>query len=216
MNKDSVLNSFENPFLPLLEVFNEPLFNWIIRKQQNPQERIRLPAIQTPWDLILHLSVVLESSLPYLETVYEEILPSVWVARGVRIHGTAALKGPLVLSEGVEIGEGVFLQGPVYLGGWVRLDRGVEVQSSILCEGVQVGASSIVLESILGKDVVLEDGVTTLTRREDPHSLSVEYPRGVFHPTGFHRLGSYICPGVRIQRGTRLKAGSFIPPPAPL
>jgi NDP-sugar pyrophosphorylase family protein len=152
----------------------------------------------------------LESCIPYLETQYEEILPSIWVAKGVRIHGTSTLRGPLVLGQGVEIGQEVVLQGPVYLGNWTRLEEGVEIRSSLLCEGVIVGTESTVLDSILGKGVVLEDRVTIRTQGKGTGPLSVEFPRGVSHPTGCHRLGSYLCPGVKVLKGTCLEPGTFL------
>lgn len=207
LNEPSTIDTL----LPLLGVFDESLFQWILH-QQNSLHRILLSNIQTPWGLILHLSELLEACIPYLETEFEEILPSVWVAKGVRIHGTAALLGPLVLGKGTEIDQEVCLHGPVYLGEAVRLERGVKIQSSILCEGVKVGVQSTVLDSILGKDVILGDNVTILTRGKDPNPLHVEYPLGMFHPTGCHRLGSFLCPGVRVRRGRQLEAGAFIPP----
>jgi NDP-sugar pyrophosphorylase family protein len=205
-NKSSPLDSL----LSLLGVFEEPLFHWLLQEERRPQGGSLIFERQTPWELIQHLSLLLESSLPYLETAYEEILPSVWVAKGVRIHGTATLLGPLVLGEAVDIGPEVQFQGPLYLGKRVRIDRGVELRSSILCEGVRIGAESIVLDSILGREVVLEERVTTLTRGETRLPLTVEYPCGVFHPTAFHRLGSYICPRTRVRRGQTLKAGTIL------
>jgi len=204
-------SAFVDALLSLLEVLNEPFFRWLSLQEKGTGERILLPTIRTPWELIQHLSVLLELGIPYLEAEYEEVLSSVWVARRVRIHGTATLVGPLVLSEGVEIGQKVYLQGPSYLGRRTRLEQGSDIRSSILCEGVRIGSSCTVLDSILGKEVVLEDQVTTLTQGETLIPLFVEYPHGVFHPTGCHRLGSYICPRVRVRRGIHLKSGSFIP-----
>ncbi|GEM_PF-2355589 len=204
-------SSFIDSLLSLLEVLNEPFFRWIFRQEKETRKRVLLPTIRTPWELIQHLSILFEFGIPYLETEYEEVLSSVWVARRVRIHGTATLVGPLVLNEGVEIGQEVFLQGPSYLGRRTRVEHGADIRSSILCEGVRIGSSCTVLDSILGKGVVLEDQVTTLTQGETPIPLSVEYPHGVFHPTGCRRLGSFVCPGVRVRQGTHLKSGSFIP-----
>jgi len=211
MNKDSPPKSTPlDSLLSLLGVFDEPLFRWLLEQERRPQGKNLIPENLTPWKLIQHLSLLVESSIPYLESAYEEILSSVWVAKGVRIHGTATLLGPLVLGEDVDIGPEARLQGPLYVGKRVRIDRGVELGSSILCEGVKIGAESLVLDSVLGKEVVLEERVTTLTRGETRLPLTVEYPSGVFHPTGFHRLGSYLCPRTRVRRGQTLKAGTIL------
>lgn len=213
MNKEFPTKSLPlYSLLPLLGVFEEPLFHWLLQQEQGLPEGSLVSLTQTPWGLIQHLSCLMESCLPYLETAYEEVLPSVWVAKGVRIHGTATLLGPLVLGEDVDIGQKVHLHGPLYLGKRVRIGQDVEIRSSVLCEGVRIDAGTIVLDSILGKDVVLEEQVTTLTRGETSIPLTVEYPSGVFHVTGCHRLGSYICPRTRVQRGEKLKAGTILLP----
>ncbi|MCX7788413.1 MAG: hypothetical protein N2442_12050 [Spirochaetes bacterium] len=205
-------SSLLDSLLSLLEVLDEPFFHWIFHPgRKRTREQRLLPTIRTPWELIQHLSTLLDAGMPFLEPEYEEILPLVWVAKSVRIHGTASLLGPIVIGEGVEIGQEVYLQGPSYLGKGTRVERGADIRSSILCEGVRIGSFSTVLDSILGKEVILEDRVTTLTRGNDPIPLCVEYPPGVSHPTGCHRLGSFLCPGVRVHRGVHLKPGTFIP-----
>ncbi|MFQ3620615.1 MAG: hypothetical protein SNJ78_06675 [Spirochaetales bacterium] len=205
-------NLSEGPFLESLlsqlKVIEEPILT-PIRKE--------IAQYRYPWEFVWHLSDILELLFSYIEQegTFEEILPAVWVAPGVRIQGSTHLEGPLLLEKNVVISSQASIIGPVYLGKGVRIEKGVEVRSSFLCEGCQVGKSSVVIDSLLSRGVILEENVQTLThwKQESGQSttiLSIEYPKGKVYSLSLNRLGSFIGPKVKVERHTLLSPGSVI------
>lgn len=81
--------------------------------------------------------------------------PGVWVGQQVRIHPTARIAGPVVLSENVRIAEKVVIIGPCILGPGSSVGAGSVVSGSVLWDTVQVGSECRIANSLLTHQVTV-------------------------------------------------------------
>jgi bifunctional UDP-N-acetylglucosamine pyrophosphorylase/glucosamine-1-phosphate N-acetyltransferase len=154
------------------------------------------------------------------------------VHQSVTIAGSE-LKGPVHISEGVEIMSGVVLEGPAYIGpgsfiGHNTLIRpytcigansvigyGAELKNCVIFPNAQVGRSCFIGDSVIGEGVKLGAGVMTINHRVDQSDVSVKINKAAMK-TGMSKLGAFIGDGAvvgalnSIAAGTVIEAGRII------
>ena len=84
--------------------------------------------------------------------------PGVWAGREVRIHPTAKILGPVVLSDRVQIAEKAILIGPCILGPGSSVGVGSVISASVTWDGVQIGPDCRIANSVLTHQVNVPRG----------------------------------------------------------
>ena len=77
-------------------------------------------------------------------------------------HGTM-IKGPAIIGENCTIRSGAYIRGGVFIANNCVIGHSCEVKNSILMEEAHLGHFNYVGDSILGKKVILETEVFTVT-----------------------------------------------------
>jgi exosortase len=84
--------------------------------------------------------------------------PGVWAGREVRIHPTATIVGPTVLSDRVQIAEKAVIIGPCILGPGSSVGADSVVSGSVTWDGVQIGPDCRIANSVLTHQVKVSRG----------------------------------------------------------
>jgi len=112
----------------------------------------------------------------YLQATFDILEGNVETGIGARLHAAGMrllddvqaegrVVGPAVIGTDCVVGAGAIVGGRVVLGNEVRIDDGTRVESSVLLDGVSVGAGCVISDAIIGPGVTigprcrLEDGV---------------------------------------------------------
>jgi mannose-1-phosphate guanylyltransferase len=112
----------------------------------------------------------LRTNLDLLRGAVPELLPEGWPASEqaldeAEVSAAAAVHGPALLGARTAVGEGATLEDGVTAGPDCRIAEDAHVASSVLWDGVQIGAGARVVRSVLatsarvGADAVLEAAV---------------------------------------------------------
>jgi mannose-1-phosphate guanylyltransferase/mannose-1-phosphate guanylyltransferase/phosphomannomutase len=110
--------------------------------------------IDAYWNDIGNLDELREGNLDALRGEVEVDPGAPEVAEGVRSAsdlGDAELTAPVLVGEGVDLGEGVRIDGPAILGDGCRVGDGAHIRDSILLNGTELGAGTILIGAIAGK-----------------------------------------------------------------
>ncbi len=121
----------------------------------------------------------------------------VWAGKGVIIHPSVRMIGPVVLSDGVCIAENAIIIGPSVLGPNTKVGNECVVCDSVTWDGVRIGSNSRISGSVLtqqahvGRDSVVEE---QLVLRQ---SVYEKQPKGLTRMVdklkewpGFDRIGN--------------------------
>jgi bifunctional UDP-N-acetylglucosamine pyrophosphorylase/glucosamine-1-phosphate N-acetyltransferase len=148
------------------------------------------------------------------------------VHQSVTIAGSH-LKGPVHISEGVEIMSGAVLEGPAYIGpgsfiGHNTLIRpytcigansvigyGAELKNCVIFPNARVGRSCFIGDSVIGEGVSLGAGVMTINHRTDQSRVRVKINKAPME-TGRIKLGAFIGDGAVVGALNAIAAGTVI------
>ncbi len=147
----------------------------------------------------------------------------------VRMKGQVHLEGPVIVEKNVVIESGTILQGPCYIGqnsyvGNNSLLRhysvlgpdsiigyGCELKNCVLLGANSVGRLSFVGDSVVGENVKLGSGITTVNHWSD--FLEIDYTsHGKTVNSRLKKLGSFIGDNVIIGARHTLAPGTAIQP----
>lgn len=105
-----------------------------------------------------HLDILtgaLEAEIPG-----EEISSGVWVGSGVEIDPGAEVLAPVVIGDGARVEVGVRLEGPVSIGAGCVIGAETAMTRSAVADGVSVGRSCVIEDSLIGEAAVVEQECT--------------------------------------------------------
>lgn len=169
------------------------------------------------WDLLtVHEALVRELPKPGVRGRVEKgvtLKGDVHVGKGSVIKSGSYIEGPVLIGEGCEVGPNAYLRHGAVLGNRCKVGHATEVKNSILCEDVEVGSLSIVLDSILGAGVSFGSGCLTANLRLDKARIEVEVD-GARVDTGRTKLGVLVGDGAWVPLGSGILEGVRIAPNA--
>ncbi|MBF0291178.1 MAG: NTP transferase domain-containing protein [Nitrospinae bacterium] len=167
-----------------------------------------------PWDILTANKSIMDT------------WSSAEVHQSVTISGSA-LKGPVRISEGVEIMPGAVMEGPAYIGPGsfighnvlIRpytcigansvIGHGSELKNCVIFPGARVGRSCFIGDSVIGEGVSLGAGVMTINHRIDQSPVRVKVNKTAME-TGLAKLGAFIGDGAVVGALNSIAAGTVI------
>lgn len=186
-----------------------------------------LSKTEYPWEalpLIKNFISELGPTLP--KSVYEEIKPSVWVAKSAVISQSADITGPTIIGENTEVRPSAFIRGSALIGNGCVVGNSTEVKNAIIFDSVQIPHYNYVGDSILGFRSHLGAGAITSNVKSDK-SLVTVLVNGEKIETKLKKFGamvgdfvevgcnSVLCPGTVIGRNSNIyplsRVRGFVP-----
>lgn len=186
-----------------------------------------LSKTEYPWEalpLIKNFISELGPTLP--KSVYEEIKPSVWVAKSAVISQSADITGPTIIGENTEVRPSAFIRGSALIGNGCVVGNSTEVKNAIVFDSVQIPHYNYVGDSILGFRSHLGAGAITSNVKSDK-SLVTVLVNGKKIETKLKKFGamvgdfvevgcnSVLCPGTVIGRNSNIyplsRVRGFVP-----
>ena len=186
-----------------------------------------LAKTEYPWEalpLIKNFILELGPTLP--KSVYEEIKPSVWVAKSAVISQSADITGPTIIGENTEVRPSAFIRGSALIGNGCVVGNSTEVKNAIIFDSVQIPHYNYVGDSILGYRSHLGAGAITSNVKSDK-SLVTVLVNGEKIETNLKKFGamvgdfvevgcnSVLCPGTVIGRNSNIyplsRVRGFVP-----
>lgn len=185
--------------------------------------------IGLPWSL-LEANRRAMSDLEYkIEGTIEEgvsIHGPVWVKKGARVRTGVYIEGPVVIGENADIGPNCYIRASTCLGANTRVGNACEVKNSIIGNGTHTAHLNYIGDSVIGKDCNFGAGTITANLRFDKSNIEVtikgermdsgrkklgvivgdNVQTGInvnFHPGVVVGSGSWIAPGITVQRDVR-------------
>ncbi|WP_313692512.1 bifunctional sugar-1-phosphate nucleotidylyltransferase/acetyltransferase [Halorarum halobium] len=140
------------------------------------------------------------------------------------VHGSADLRGRVVVEEGAEVDAGVVIEGPALVrsgasvgpnayvrgstlvGPDAKVGHAVEVKNSVFMRGATAGHLSYVGDSVLGRDVNFGAGTTVANLRHDDEPVRMRV-KGESTSTGRRKFGVVCGDAVKTGIDTKLNAG---------
>jgi UDP-N-acetylglucosamine diphosphorylase / glucose-1-phosphate thymidylyltransferase / UDP-N-acetylgalactosamine diphosphorylase / glucosamine-1-phosphate N-acetyltransferase / galactosamine-1-phosphate N-acetyltransferase len=115
------------------------------------------------------------------------------IGRGVKIHPTAVIEGPIWIGDDVEIRPSAYLRGGCWLGAGAVVGANTEIKRAILLPKAKAPHLNYVGDSILGAHVNLGAGTVLSNFRHD--GLEIRIGRDL--PSGRRKLGAILGDGVQ-------------------
>lgn len=172
----------------------------------------------------------LDMAYPWDALTANRAIMDTW--KDARIHQSvalqgASLKGPVYVSEGVEIRPGAVLEGPAYIGpncfighnALVRpytcigansvIGHGTELKNCILFSGVKVGGLCFIGDSVIGENVDIGAGVMTINQRMETRDIRVKIGKAAIS-AGLEKLGAFVGDGAVIGASNTIASGVVV------
>ncbi len=175
-----------------------------------------------PWDALPHIKEFILELGPTLDkAIYNEIKPTVWIAKSAKISPSADISGPCIIGENTEIRPSAFIRGSVIIGNGCVIGNSTEVKNAVLFDSVQIPHYNYVGDSILGYRSHLGAGAVTSNVKSDKSNVSVNI-NGEKIDTGLKKFGavlgdfvevgcnSVLCPGTVIGKNTTVYPLSLV------
>ena len=137
------------------------------------------------------------------------------VEKNVTIESGTILKGPCFIGQNSYIGNNALIRGYSVLGPNSLIGYGSELKNSVLLGASNIGRLSFVGDSVVGENVKLGSGTTTVNHL--PDFTTIQYKSGKrMVNSGLEKLGAFIGDNVIIGArhtlapGTSIKSGEMI------
>lgn len=85
----------------------------------------------------------------------EEIRPRIWVGAGSEVAAGANLFGPMLIGKNCNISDNVSITGPTAIGDNCTIGEGARIDGSVIMDNCQIGRSSVIRNSVLGRKIEL-------------------------------------------------------------
>ncbi|MEF8853210.1 MAG: bifunctional sugar-1-phosphate nucleotidylyltransferase/acetyltransferase [Haloarculaceae archaeon] len=128
------------------------------------------------------------------------------VEAGATVDAGVVVEGPALLRAGAELGPNAYVRGATLLGEDTRVGSGVEVKNSVVMRGSAVPHLSYVGDSVLGTDVNFGAGTKVANLRHDGADVRFTV-KGERVSTGRRKFGVVAGPGVKTGINTSLDPG---------
>ena len=181
-----------------------------------------LKECEKPWEALPRIKDFILKTGPTLDkAVYEEIKPSVWVAKSAKISPSAVILAPTIIGEESEIRPSAYIRGGVIVGKNAVVGNSSEVKNAILFDSVQVPHFNYIGDSILGYKAHFGAGAITSNVKSDKTEITIS-SGGEKKPTGLKKFGAVVgdfvevgcnavlCPGTVIGKNTTIYPLSLV------
>jgi len=169
-----------------------------------------LEKTQYPWESLGEIGEFLKALGPALpKEEYEEVSPTVWIAKTVKRYPNVYIEGPCIICPGAELRPGAFLRGNVLVGRDAVVGNSTELKNVILFDGVQVPHYNYVGDSVLGRKAHMGAGAVTSNVKGNKTNVVIHAPDGEI-PTGRKKVGAFLGDGAEIGCGCVLNPGSVV------
>ena len=163
-----------------------------------------------PWEALPQIGDFIIKTGPLLDkNIYEDKGDNVWIAKSVKMHSSAVVRGPTIISENTEIRPSAFIRGNVIIGSNCVIGNSCELKNSIVFDNVQIPHFNYIGDSILGYCSHTGAGAITSNVKSD-RSLVTISNNGKKIETGLKKFGAMIGDYVEIGCNCVLNPGSII------
>lgn len=166
--------------------------------------------VRHPWDLLRtnELALAAQTRFERLSVVH----PSTYVdgrlsvGPGTKVLPGVVIEGDVVIGAGCKVGPNCYIRGATSIGDRCHVGQAVEVKNSVILSGTNVGHLSYVGDSILCEGVNFGAGTIVSNLRHDgrPHRSHV---LGVLVDTGRRKFGAVVGSGVHTGINTSVYPG---------
>lgn len=162
-----------------------------------------------PWEAVGGISDLIFILGRALGREYDEVSPSVWVHKSVKIAPTAHIGAPAILGAGTEVRQCAFIRGSALVGRDCVIGNSTELKNVILFDGVQTPHFNYVGDSILGYKAHLGAGVITSNVKCDKSLVTVNFGEKNIN-TRLKKLGAMIGDFAEIGCNSVLNPGTVV------
>lgn len=169
-----------------------------------------------PWEILPSITAIIEEVGRQLDPrLYDEISPSVWVAKSAAVAPTAYLGKHVIIGENTEVRHGAFIRGSALVGKGCVVGNSTELKNVILFDGVQVPHYNYVGDSVLGYRAHMGAGSITSNVKGDKSEVFIKCaPEGGEKfapiPTGLHKCGGFLGDYAEVGCGCILNPGTIL------
>lgn len=194
----------------------DDLFEQAIQHMIDKGERIRFIPYDGFWGYLKYPWHILRVSAHFLST------QTARYGRGVLIHPTAVIEGPVVLEDDVRVMEYAKISGPAYIGKKTIIGSGTFVRESMIGEQCVVGFGTEITrsyissqcwfhnnyigDSVLSDDVCFGAGAVTANYRFDGKNVKSQ-SKNARLDTGVNKLGAVIGTNVHVGVNASIMPG---------
>ena len=178
--------------------------------------RPHLEKTRYPWEILPSITTIIEEVGRQLDPrLYDEIAPSVWVAKSATVSPTAYLGKHVIIGEETEVRHGAFIRGSALVGEGCVVGNSTELKNVILFDGVQVPHYNYVGDSVLGYRAHMGAGSITSNVKGDKSEVFIKCaPEGGEKfapiPTGLHKCGGFLGDYAEVGCGCILNPGTIL------
>ena len=171
-----------------------------------------------PWEILPSITAIIEEVGRQLDPrLYDEISPSVWVAKSAAVAPTAYLGKHVIIGENTEVRHGAFIRGSALVGKGCVVGNSTELKNVILFDGVQVPHYNYVGDSVLGYRAHMGAGSITSNVKGDKSEVFIKASpawKDTFSPipTGLRKCGGFLGDFAEVGCGCVLNPGVILGP----
>lgn len=131
------------------------------------------------------------------------------IGDGVCLMPGTIIEGPCIIGENAKIGPNAFLRPGAIVGAQARVGFGVEIKASCLMDNSSVHHLAYIGHSLIGERARLGAGVIMAARRLDDDYIKLSHPTGLID-TRHRKLGGIIEKNANIGVGVAVMPGTWI------
>lgn len=166
--------------------------------------------VEAVWQVLAKIGEFIEQLGPTLDKqVYEQVAPSVWIAKSARVAPSALITGPCIIGENTEVRHCAFIRGKALVGRDCVIGNSTELKNVILFDHVQVPHYNYVGDSVLGYRSHMGAGSITSNVKADRSLVSVRVGDRKIE-TGLKKFGAILGDGVEVGCSSVLNPGTVI------
>lgn len=188
--------------------------NSLTEAVQNMMERERIYTVRGngkwkdvvyPWNLIeMNADALMEIKAEISGKIEKNVVVrgNVIIGKDTVIHPNSYIKGPVIIGEGCEIGPHACIFPSTSIGNNVVIHPFTEIRNSIIMDGVSIGSSSLVSDSVIGQGVKIFSHFSTINGRA---IIKIE---NEFHE--IVKVGAFIGSGCTIGANVVMEPGVIV------
>ncbi len=163
-----------------------------------------------PWEALSKIKdFILEIGKTLPQDEYDEVSPSVWIAKDATVAPGASINPPCIIGHGAEIRQCAFIRGSAIVGDGAVVGNSCELKNCILFNKVQVPHFNYVGDSILGFKSHMGAGAITSNIKSDKTLVST-CVNGEKIPVNLKKMGAILGDNVEVGCNSVLNPGTII------
>lgn len=166
--------------------------------------------VRHPWDLLRANELALAAQTPFEQlsvlhpTTYVD--GRLAVGPGTKVLPGVVIEGDVIIGAGCKVGPNCYIRGATSIGDRCHIGQAVEVKNSVILSGTNVGHLSYVGDSILCEGVNFGAGTIVSNLRHDGRTHR-SLVMGVLVDTGRRKFGAVVGAGVHTGINTSVYPG---------